>query len=76
MNPAPTFPALPPDDNQPLHLKWIAAFLGISVKTVRRMLDRQVMPSRKMNGLRVVIRRDFKVDLDRLTGGGSDHARL
>ena len=63
------YPVLPPDDDQPLHLKSIAVFLGISVKSVRRMIDSGQMRSTKMNGFRVVIRRDFKAYLNRLKGG-------
>ena len=72
MTSAGTLTALPPDDDQPLRLESIADYLGISVKSVRRMLDRGEMPSAKLNGLRVVIRRDLKAYLRRLAQGG-DH---
>jgi len=62
--------ALPPDDERPLRIKWMADFLGISDKSVRRALDREVMPSYKMGGLRVVRSRDFKAYLEKLNGEG------
>lgn len=65
-------PGILPDEYQPLHLKRIASFLGISVKSVRRMIDRGEMPSTKLNGFRVVIRRDFNAYLKRLRGGGDN----
>jgi hypothetical protein len=76
MNSATCYPALPSDDNQPLHLKWIAAFFGISVKSVRRMLDRKEMPSTKLNGLRVVIRSDFSAYLEKLKESRGAHGRI
>ncbi len=62
--------SLLPDDDQPLRIKVIAEWLGISDKTVRRRIDSSQIKSVKMGGLRVVLRRDFKAYLQSLSQGG------
>ena len=49
-----------PEDEQPLRIKTVAEWLGVSEKTVRRTIDDGKIVSVKMGGLRVVRRRDFK----------------
>lgn len=62
-----------PADDQPLRIKSIAAWLGISDKTVRRRIDSLEIKSVKMGGLRVVLRRDFKAYLQNLNQSGSQN---
>lgn len=65
--------ALIPEDDQPLRIKEIAEWLGISDKTVRRRIDGGAIKSVKMGGLRVVIRRDFKAYWQKLNQEGGEH---
>lgn len=65
--------ALLSEDDQPLRIKAIAECLGISDKTVRRRIDCGDIQSRKMGGLRVVLRRDFKAYWQKLTQTGGEH---
>jgi excisionase family DNA binding protein len=62
-----------PEDDQPLRIKALAAWLGISDKTVRRRIENAEIKSIKMGGLRVVLRRDFKAYLQKLNGTGGAH---
>lgn len=65
--------ALLPEDDQPLRIKAVAEWLGVSEKTIRRRIDSAAIRSVKMGGLRVVLRRDFKAYLQTLGPGGSQH---
>lgn len=51
---------LMPDGEQPLRIKTVASWLGVSDKTIRRWIRNGKLPSVKMGGLRVVLQRDFK----------------
>lgn len=62
-----------PEDDQPLRIKTIAEWLGVSDKTVRRRMDSLEIKSVKMGGLRVVLRRDFKTYWQKLTQTGGKH---
>jgi excisionase family DNA binding protein len=62
-----------PDDEQPLRIKTVAAWLGVSEKTVRRLIDHGKILSVKMGGLRVILRRDFKAYLQQLKGMGGQN---
>lgn len=62
--------ALLPDDDQPLRIKVVADWLGISDKTVRRRIDSGEIESIKMGGLRVVTRRKLKEYWEKLNGRG------
>jgi excisionase family DNA binding protein len=59
-----------PDDDQPLRIKVLAEWLGVSDKTVRRRIDNGEIVSKKMGGLRVVRRRDFKAYWQRISQEG------
>ena len=66
-------PALLPDDDQPLRIQTVAAWLGVADKTVRRRIDSGEIRSVKMGGLRVILRRDLKAYWQKLNPtGGSD----
>ena len=65
--------ALLPEDDQPLRIKTIATWLGVSDKTVRRRIENDEIKSVKMGGLRVVLRRDFKAYLEKLNQSGGVH---
>ena len=58
-------------EEQPLRIKEVAAWLGISAKTVRRRIDSGDIQSVKMGGLRVVTRRKLKEYWEKLNGGGN-----
>jgi excisionase family DNA binding protein len=62
-----------PEDERPLRLDAIAEWLGVAVKTVRRLIDSGKLKSVKMGGLRVVLRRDLKAYLEELKGEGGAH---
>ncbi len=62
-----------PEDDQPLRIKTIATWLGVSDKTVRRRIESEEIKSVKMGGLRVVSRRDFKAYLQKLNPSGGVH---
>lgn len=47
------------DEERPLRLKDIAAETNVSEKTVRRWIDLRGLPSKKMGGLRVVLKCDL-----------------
>jgi len=65
--------ALLPNDDQPLRIKAVAAWLGVAHKTVRRRIDSGEIRSVKMGGLRVILRRDLKAYWQKLNPtGGSD----
>jgi len=65
--------ALLPNDDQPLRIKTVAAWLGVADKTVRRRIDSGEIRSVKMGGLRVILRRDLKAYWQKLNPiGGSD----
>lgn len=64
---------LVPEDDQPLRIKIIAMWLGVSDKTVRRRIEGEEIKSVKMGGLRVVLRRDFKAYLEKLNQSGGIH---
>lgn len=51
------------DEDRPLRLKAIAAETQVSEKTVRRWIDLRGLPSMKLGGLRVVLKRDLLVFL-------------
>ena len=61
------------DDDQPLRIKTVAAWLGVSDKTVRRLINRLELKSIKMGGLRFVLRRDFKAYWEKLNQVGGSH---
>lgn len=63
-------PQLLPEDDQPLRIKMIAEWLGVSDKTVRRLINHGHLKSVKMGGLRMVLRRDFKAYLQQLSRSG------
>jgi excisionase family DNA binding protein len=66
-------PALLPNDDQPLRIKTVAAWLGVADKTVRRRIDSGEIRSVKMGGLRVILRRDLKAYWQKINPtGGSD----
>ena len=65
--------SLLPDDDRPLRIKAIAAWLGISDKTVRRRIDSGEIKSVKMGGLRMILQRDFKVYLASLNESRGHH---
>jgi excisionase family DNA binding protein len=60
-----------PEDDQPLRIKAVANWLGISDKTVRRRIDSGEIESVKMGGLRVVPRRNLRAYWEKVnqTGG-------
>jgi excisionase family DNA binding protein len=63
-----------PEDDQPLRIKTVAEWLGVSEKTVRRLIDHGKIVSVKIGGLRMILRRDFKAYLQQLKGiGGGQH---
>ena len=66
-------PALLSDDDQPLHIKAVAAWLGVGDKTVRRRIDSGEIKSVKMGGLRVILRRDLRAYWQKLNPTGGDH---
>jgi len=47
------------DEDRRLRLKDIACVTGFSEKTVRRWIDLHGLPSHKLGGMRVVIKRDL-----------------
>ena len=61
------------DDDQPLRIKTVAVWLGVSDKTVRRLINRLELKSIKMGGLRFVLRRDFKAYWEKLNQVGGSH---
>ena len=65
--------ALLPEDDQPLRIKVIAQWLGVADKTVRRRIDCGEIKSKKMGGLRVVLRRDFKAYWQKISQSGGAH---
>lgn len=65
--------SLLPEDDQPLRIKTVAAWLGISDKTVRRRIDNLEIKSVKMGGLRVVLRRDLNDYWQKITQAGGEH---
>jgi excisionase family DNA binding protein len=65
--------SLPPDSDQPLRIKAVAQWLGISDKTVRRRIDSGAMRSVKMGGLRVVLPSDFRAYWDSVKQAGGQH---
>jgi excisionase family DNA binding protein len=57
-----------------LRIKTVAEWLGVSEKTVRRLIDHGKIVSVKIGGLRMILRRDFKAYLQQLKGiGGGQH---
>ena len=68
-----TTPLLPEED-RPLRLNVVAEWLGVAVKTVRRLIDSGKLRSVKIGGLRMVLLRDFKAYLKTLGGDGQAHA--
>ena len=65
--------ALLHDDDQPLRVKTIAAWLGVSDKTVRRLINRLELKSIKMGGLRLVRRGDFMAYWEKLNQAQGSH---
>ena len=65
--------ALLHDDEQPLRVKTIATWLGVSDKTVRRLINRLELKSIKVGGLRLVRRRDFNAYWGKLNQSGGSH---
>ncbi len=57
------------EDDRPLRLVTIAEWLGVAVKTVRRLIDCGKLRSVKIGGLRMVLLRDFKTHLKSLNEG-------
>lgn len=64
---------LMPEDEQPLRIKTVAEWLGVSEKTVRRWIDQGKIASVKMGGLRVILRGAVKAYLQRLKGMGGQN---
>lgn len=64
-------PPLLSHDEQPLRIKAVAQWLGVSDKTVRRLMDRLEIVSFKMGGLRVATRAAVRAYLVKInpTGG-------
>ena len=62
-----------PEDDQPLRIKVVAQWLGVADKTVRRRIDSGLIKSVKMGGLRVILRRDFKIYWQKLNQDGGAH---
>jgi excisionase family DNA binding protein len=67
--------ALLPDDDQPLRIKTVAEWLGVSERTVRRLIDRGELRSVKMGGLRVVLRRDLRDYMQKLNQAGANYVQ-
>jgi excisionase family DNA binding protein len=57
-----------PDGDLPMRLKTVAIKTEVSVKTVRRWIDRGWLRSHKIGGTRVVRRRDLRSFLDQQAG--------
>lgn len=57
-----------PDGDLPMRLKTVAIKTDVSVKTVRRWIDRGLLRSHKLGGSRVVRRRDLRSFLDQQAG--------
>ena len=62
-----------PEDDQPLRIKVIAQWLGVADKTVRRRITCGEIKSVKMGGLRLVLRRDFKVYWQKISQSGGSN---
>jgi excisionase family DNA binding protein len=62
-----------PEEDRPLRLDVIAEWLGVAVKTVRRLIDSGKLKSVKIGGLRMVLVRDFKAYLKGLNGEDRAH---
>lgn len=62
-----------PEDEVPFRIKDVAERMGVSDKTVRRRIDEGKLPSVKMGGLRVILRRDFEVYWQQLKGVGGQN---
>jgi len=62
-----------PEGDQPLRIKAVATWLGVSEKTVRRRIDSGQIESVKMGGLRVVPRRNFKAYWEKINQSGGQH---
>ena len=62
-----------PEDEQPLRIKTVAQWLGVTDKTVRRRIDCGEIKSVKMGGLRMVLRRDFKTYWQKISQSGGAH---
>lgn len=58
------------EDDRPLRLDAVAEWLGVAVKTVRRLIDTGKLRSVKIGGLRMVFLRDLKGYLKNLNGEG------
>lgn len=58
------------EDDRPLRLDAVAEWLGVAVKTVRRLIDTGKLRSVKIGGLRMVFLRDLKGYLKSLNGEG------
>jgi excisionase family DNA binding protein len=61
------------EDDQPLRINAVAAWLGVGDKTVRRRIDSGEIKSVKMGGLRVILRRDLRAYWQKLNLTGGDH---
>ena len=57
-----------PDEVLPLRLKTVAQLTEVSEKTVRRWIQRGLLPSHKLGGTRVVRKRDLRSFLDEQAG--------
>ncbi len=62
-----------PEEDRPLRLSVIAEWLGVAVKTVRRLIDSGKLKSVKIGGLRMVLLCDFKAYLKSLNGEDRAH---
>ena len=51
----------------------MAAWIGVSDKTVRRLINRLELKSIKLGGLRLVRRRDFNAYWGKLNQSGGSH---
>jgi len=64
---------LMPEDDQPLRINAVAEWVGVSDKTVRRLIDRGEIKSVKIGGLRMIRRGELKAYFERLNEAGGSH---
>jgi len=64
-----------PDDDQPLRIKVVADWLGVSEKTVRRRIDSGEIESVRMGGLRVVLRRNLRAYWEKINQSGGQNVQ-
>jgi len=64
-----------PEDDQPLRIKVVATWIGISDKTVRRRINSGEIESVKMGGLRVVPRRNLRAYWEKINQLGGQNVQ-